>query len=620
LTLPPPPPLPDPPKRIPLRDRVFGSFSNAPRSAALLWRASPAGAVGMAAFGLAQAGFPVAMAWVAKLVIDALVAAMGMPEGPERDAATSRLTLLIGVEFGLVAAQLLISHASRLLQVFVNTRLGQFIRIQLLERAIVLDLKHFEDAEFYDRLTRARREAGSRPIEVVSSFVMIGSSLLTLITFTAVLLAFSPWVALAMVLASIPPFILEKRFADKTFNVMYRRSPESRRLGYLEQVMTTDVHAKELRVFRLGSAMLDRFKSLGSKFIDEDLQLAYSRARWAFPLSLVSSITFYACYLAVALTAVAGAITLGDVTFYIAAFRNARGGIETVLSMLNRLYESNLYMANLFSFLDLPATERQRTVPPGLPARAPTGIDFENVGFRYPTGNWAVRDLSFEIPGGSSLALVGKNGAGKTTVIKLLTRLYDPTEGRILLDGRDLQDYDEAELRTRIGAIFQDFNKYQFVLRENVGVGSIAHMTDESRVSAAVESAGAADVVASLAQGLDTQVGTWFPGGVELSGGQWQKVALARAFMREQADILILDEPTAALDAEAEHAVFERFRELSRGKTTVLISHRFASVRSADRILVLDEGRLIEGGTHAELVAAGGRYAQLFALQAAGYR
>jgi ATP-binding cassette subfamily B protein len=338
-------------------------------------------------------------------------------------------------------------------------------------------------------------------------------------------------------------------------------------------------------------------------------------------MSLLSTLTFYGCYALIATSAVRGRLSLGDMTLYLVAFRQSQQAFGGLLNALGGMYEDNLYMSNLFEYLAIPTGGSVRPSPAPVAAVSEEGVRFENVGFRYPDAQeWAVRNVSAFIPKGQSLALVGENGAGKTTLIKLLTRLYAPTEGRVLLDGRDLADWDEEAVRRRIGVIFQDFNQYQFLLRENVGLGSVAHLDDELRLQRAVEQGGARELVASLRGGLDAQLGRKFKDGVELSGGQWQKVALARAFMREEADILILDEPTAALDAEAEHAVFERFAALAKGRTTILISHRFPTVRMADRILVLEHGRVIEDGSHAELVRAGARYARLFDLQARGYR
>jgi ATP-binding cassette subfamily B protein len=364
---------------------------------------------------------------------------------------------------------------------------------------------------------------------------------------------------------------------------------------------------------------MKRYRGLAEQFFAEDRQLAFRRAAWGYGLSLLSTGMFYACYALIVLSTVAGRMSLGDMTLYLMAFRQGQQSFQSILTAGGSMYEDTLYMSNLFEFLALPTSRTK----PGTPPRAPSeeGIRFENVRFRYPgAATDALASLNLFIPKGQSLALVGENGAGKTTFIKLLAGLYQPTEGRVWLDGRDVADWDEVALRKRIGVIFQDFNQYQLPLRENIGFGSVEHLADDGRVERAIERGGARELVAQLNGGVRAQLGKWFKDGVELSGGQWQKVALSRAFMREEADILILDEPTAALDAEAEHAVFQRFRELAEGRTTLLISHRFPTVRMADRILVLEDGQVIEQGTHAELLAHNGRYARLFTLQAEGYK
>ncbi|HMK73339.1 MAG TPA: ABC transporter ATP-binding protein, partial [Myxococcaceae bacterium] len=492
----------------------------------------------------------------------------------------------------------------------------------ILEKALTLELRHFEDPDFYDRLTRARREASLRPISVVTESFQLVQNALTLLGYAGLLVSFSPWAVVGLLLAALPATVAEMRFSQQAFRLRNWRSPDSRRLLYLEYVLANDDHAKEVKLFGLGPMLLDRYRSLGETFYREDRQLAVRRAGWSYALSLVATLAFYGCYAVVAIAAATGTLSLGLMTLYVVAFRQGQQAFQSILTALGGMYEDNLYMSNLFEYLAIPTG---RPAPaPALPAAAPgveQGIRFEDVGFRYPDSEaWALRHVSLLIPRGQSLALVGQNGAGKTTFIKLLTRLYTPTEGRILLDGIDLAAWDEAALRGRLGVIFQDFNQYQLRFRENVGVGSVEHLEDVLRVERAVEQGGAGEVLSSLGAGLETPLGRWFKDGVELSGGQWQKVALARAFMREEADILVLDEPTASLDAEAEHAIFQRFRELARGRTTILISHRFSTVRMADRIVVIEHGQLVEQGTHAELMALGGRYAHLFTLQAKGYQ
>jgi ATP-binding cassette subfamily B protein len=628
--MPPPHPISPPPSPpVPLGARLRASFSQSRRTLALVWRSSPGGTVALGVLTVLAAALPPLVAYVGKLIIDAVIAAHAAAPGAARDMAVARTVRWVVLELGAVGAIALLERALGLVRQLVGSRLGIDVNVAILEKALQLDLRHFEDPEFYDKLTRARREASSRPLSLIQGNFQLLRNTLTLAGYVALLVRFSGWMVLALLAATVPAFIAEARFSGAAFRLRNWRSPDARRLNYLEYVMANDEHAKEVKLFGLGPLLLGRYKGLAERFYSEDAALATRRAVWAYLLSLVSTLVFYGCYAFIVVATARGGMSLGDMTLYLAAFRQGQLAFQSILTAVGGMYEDTLYMSNLFEFLGI------ETAVSALPARAvvsaPTspspspskeeGIRFEGVGFRYPDAEpWALRGIDLFLPKGQSLALVGENGAGKTTFIKLLAGLYRPTEGRVLLDGRDLRSWGEEELRRRIGVIFQDFNQYQLLVRENVAFGSVDHLGDEVRTQRAVERGGAKELVSGLTEGLDTQLGRWFKGGAELSGGQWQKVALARAFMREEADILILDEPTAALDAEAEHAVFERFRQLTSGRTAILISHRFPTVRMADRILVLEGGRVIEDGTHAGLLAAGARYATLFRLQAAGYR
>jgi ATP-binding cassette subfamily B protein len=624
------------PDRVPLRARLRGSFEHTPRTLALVWRSSPHGTALIGALTLVAAGVPLGIAWVGKAITDAVVA---------RSLADTLQWVL--VELALVCIQSLVMRSLALARQLLGLRLSVDINLLILDKALTLELTQFENPAFYDQLTRARREASSRPLSVVSESFQLLQNVLTLAGYIVLLVQFSGWAVLGLLLAAVPATLAEVRFSRAAFKLRNWRSQESRQLNYLEYVLANDEHAKEVKLFGIGPVLLDRFRKLGKSFYEEDKKLAVRRTGWTWVLSLLATGAFYASYAAMALATAAGQLTLGQMVLYVMAFRQGQQAFQSILGALGGMYEHNLYMSNLFDYLAIPtepspsgdrpvaalapengtaalaappaaATNGQAPVPE--PRSRGAAIAFEDVGFRYP-GNeaWALRHIDVRIAPGESLALVGHNGAGKTTFIKLLTALYQPSEGRILVDGRDVRDWDKDALRRRIGVVFQDFNQYQLALRENVGLGSVDHLGDEPRIDRAVERGGATELVRGLDGGLDAQLGRWFEKGVELSGGQWQKIALARAFMREEADILVLDEPTAALDAEAEQAVFERFRALSDGRTTILISHRFPTVRRADHIVVLEGGHIVEEGTHQSLLAKDARYAGLFKLQAQGY-
>jgi len=602
------PPSTSPPPPVGLLARLKASVAQSRQTLGLVWRSSPKGTLGLGGLTLLAASLPPLVAYVGKLIVDAVVA---------RDRA--RAVHLVVVELAAVGVMALLERSLGLVRQIVGSRLGIDVNVAILEKAATLELRHFEDSEFYDKLTRARREASLRPLSLIESNFLVLRNAMTLAGYIALLVNFSGHMVLALLAATVPAFIAEAKFSGAAFRLRNWRSPDTRRLNYLEYVMANDEHAKEVKLFGLGPMLLGRYRALAERFFAEDRLLAVKRAGWGYGLSLVSTAVFYGCYAFIVATTVAGRLSLGDMTLYLVAFRQGQQSFQAILMAVGSMYEDTLYMSNLFEYLAIP-TEGSKPKSPGTVV-AEQGIRFEGVGFRYPGAErWALRNINLFIPKGQSLALVGENGAGKTTFIKLLSGLYQPSEGRVRLDGRDLADWDQQALRRRIGVIFQDFNQYHLLLRENIAFGSVEHLRDDLRVARAVDQGGARELVASLGQGLETQLGRWFQGGVDLSGGQWQKVALARAFMRDEADILILDEPTASLDVEAEHAVFQRFRALAHGRTTLLISHRFPTVRMADRIVVLEGGQVIEEGTHAELLAAGARYASLFALQAEGYR
>ncbi len=591
------------------------------RAFGLVWRSSRRLTVALALATLLIAAVPPSIAWAGKRIVDAVVA-----------RSHDDTIKWVAVELGLVVLQASLTRGLGLIRSVLGSRLGTDVNVAILERATALELRHFEDPEFYDKLSRARREASSRPMSLVTESFSLVQNLLTLAGYAALLLQFSGWVVLALMIATVPATIAEMRFSKATFRLRNWRSPDSRRLIYLEYVLANDEHAKEVKLFGLGPMFLGRYKELAERFHAEDSKLATRRSIVTTLLSLLATGAFYVSYGAMALLAAASKLTLGNMTMYVLAFRSGQSAFQSILSGIGSIYEHNLYMSNLFAYLDGTVAAEDEAKAKPIEAAAPKllddgtseqGIRLENVSFRYPNqkkdDKWVLRNVDLFIPRGQSVALVGQNGAGKTTLVKLVTRLYEPTEGRVLLDGKDLRAWDRTELLARYGVVFQDFNQYQLKLRENVGVGSVEHLDEVPRIERAVDQGGAHALVANLSTGIETPLGKWFQDGVELSGGQWQKVALARGFMREQADILVLDEPTAALDAEAEQAVFERFKELSKGKTTLIISHRFPTVRLSDRILVLENSGISEDGTHEALLAANKTYAHLYSLQAAGY-
>jgi ATP-binding cassette subfamily B protein len=589
-------------------------FGHTRRTLALVWASSPSLLVYLSGLSVAGAFLPLSIAYAGKRIIDAVV------------LHSQALTLdWVGVELLLVALSAATQRAQGLVRSLLGARLGTDVNVQILDKALRLDLSFFEDAEFYDKLTRARREASSRPVALLSESFSLVQNVVTLIGYAVLLAHFSVWIVLGLLLATLPATLSEMRYSKIAFRIRNWRSPESRKLLYLEYVLANDEHVKEVKLFGIGPHLLDRYKTLAESFFEEDKKLAIRRAVLTHAFSLIGTFAFYATYAVMAVAAALARITLGNLTLYVVSLRQGQQSFQSVLSGIGNLYEHNLYMSNLFSYLELAqANEREqqlrtRSLAPEV-GTSGAGIRFENVGFRYPgKETWALRHLDLEIPPGDSIALVGENGAGKTTFVKLLAGLYEPSEGRIVLDGKDLSTWDPTQLRKRFGVLFQDFNKYQLKLGENIGLGSVDHLSDEPRIERAAERGGASELLATLPGGLQAPLGHWFEKGSELSGGQWQKVALARAFMREDADILVLDEPTAALDAASEHAVFERFRELAKGRTTIVISHRFPTVRMAKQILVLEHGKIVEQGSHDALLAQGGKYAHMFRLQAQGY-
>ncbi|OON67358.1 ABC transporter ATP-binding protein [Hymenobacter sp. CRA2] len=611
-------PRPDGKPAVTVRER-FSALKNLPEFLRLIWQTSPGLTLGNIALRLVRAALPVAMLYVGQLILDAVVTLSRQPAA-ER-SLTPALTL-VALEFGLAILSDALGRGVALLDSLLGDLFANQTSIRLMEHAAELDLDQFEDSAFYDKLERARRQTLSRTV-LMAQVLSQAQDFITMAFLAVGLVTFNPWLLLLLLVAVVPAFLGESHFNERSYSLVHGWTPERRELDYLRQTGASDETAKEVKIFGLSGFLIDRFRLLSDQFYQQNKDLVIRRAGWGTFFAAVGAAGYYAAYVYIISQAVRGQISVGQLTFLAGSFGRMRSLLEGILSRFSSVADGALYLQDFFDFFHLqPRIRRPETGQSVRPFPRPIreGFTFDNVGFRYRNSEkWALRHLNFQLRAGEKLALVGENGAGKTTLVKLLARLYDPTEGRILLDGHDLREYDPAELRQEIGVIFQDFVRFQLPAGQNLAVGRIEEKDNRPRIEQAAAQSLADSVIAKLPAGYEQMIGRRFNGGVDLSGGEWQKIALGRAYMRD-AQLLILDEPTAALDARAEYEVFQRFKELTQGKTAVLISHRFSTVRMADRILVIEHGQFVELGSHQELLARGGRYAELFQLQAAGYQ
>ncbi|WP_460204813.1 ABC transporter ATP-binding protein [Scytonema sp. NUACC21] len=595
-------------------------FRYSGRAVSLVWTTSHSLTIILASLTLVAGLLPAAVAYIGKLIVDAVI--------ETRNSAYADSNVFVNINHPLMYVALeaiavaLLAASQRGLTVcqsLLRMLLGQRVNVLILEKALSLELTQFEDSDFYDKMTNARREASTRPLSLVTRTFGLVQSALSLITYGILLVKFSIWALLMLIVAAMPAFFAETKFAGEAFRLFSWRAPETRQQHYLETLLAREDFAKEVKLYQLGEMLLQRYRNLFNRLFGEDRDLTLRRGFWGYLLSLLSTAAFYAAYAWIVMETVVGRISLGDMTMYLTVFRQGQSTFSGALTSIGGMYEDNLYLSNLYDFLEEGVPEPRGKATKGFNPQ--DGIRFENVSFTYPGSlRPALKNVSLHLKPGEKLAIVGENGSGKTTLIKLLTRLYTPDSGRILLDGLDLEEWDVDVLRRRIGVIFQNFVRYQFTVGENIGVGDVDNIEDRTRWETAAEKGMSLPFIEHLPESFQTQLGKWFSKGQELSGGQWQKIALSRAFMRTRADILVLDEPTSAMDPQAEFEIFDRFRTLTNNQMVFLISHRFSTVRMADKIVVIEAGEVIEQGTHEELLRLGGRYATLFSLQAAGYQ
>lgn len=595
------------------RDRL-SALRNVPVVLRFVWESGRAAVVlGLVARIIASI-LPPALFWVSKLIIDTIQGIV-----TTHQPVPSRLWWLVAIEFALAVCTGLVGRLIDYLDTLLAGKYMNHISVRVMEHAASLDLLAYEDPVFYDRLERARVQATDR-IYMIQAMGRLIQQVITTITLSITIMLFSPWLLLLLVAGVIPAFIGETHFAFLGYAKNFRQTPIRRQLDYLRVLGGSKEGAKELKLFGLRDFLTGRFKGLSDRVYDEDISLARRKVIAGSALSMIGTAGYYTAYVYAVWRTVTGVFTLGTLVLLANAIRDASSNLQQTFSTLSTIADQALFLTDLIAFFDMKPSIRSKLN--ALPAPRPIreGFEFRNVSFRYPgSARLVLNGLNFSLRPGERVALIGENGEGKTTIVKLLTRLYDPVEGQVLLDGIDLREYDLEDLYREIGVIFQDFMRYEMTARENIAVGRIDRMNDQSLLQDSAQKSMAVDVLRKLPAGFEQMLGRRFEGGVDLSGGEWQKVALARAYLRD-AQVLILDEPTSALDARSEYEVFKRFAELTAGKMALFISHRFSTVRMADRIVVLENGRIAEEGDHETLTSLGGRYAEMFELQAASYR
>ena len=591
----------------------FSALGNLPQFFKLVWHTSPLLTLINALLRIVRSAIPVALLYVAKLIIDQVVQLNHSSGSP------NQLWQLVAIEFGLAILSDALSRATNLVDSLLGDLFSNHTSTKIMQHAATLDLDQFENSAFYDKLERARQQTVGRTI-LLSQLLSQVQDLITMLFLAAGLFVFNPWLLLLLFIAVLPAFAGESYFNNLSYSLSRNQTPERRELDYIRFLGASDETAKEVKIFNLSGFLIDRFRVLSNKFYKDNKRLVIKRSLWGTLFAVLGSLGYYGAYVFIILSTIEGKLSIGDLTFLAGSFRQLRSLLEAVLSRFTAVSQGAVYLKDFFDFFHIQPLIKNISTPRPFPKKIVQGFTFEDVGFKYANEErWANRHLSFTLHAGEKLALVGENGAGKTTLVKLLARLYDPTEGRILLDGYDLKEYDFAELRRQVGIIFQDYFRYQMTVSQNIAVGNIAEKENKELIINSAKQSLADALVQKLPGKYEQALGKRFNDGIELSGGEWQKIALARAYMKD-AQLLILDEPTAALDARAEFEVFQRFSELTKGKTAVLISHRFSTVRMADRILVLDKGELLEQGSHEELLQMNSRYAELFQLQAKGYQ